>query len=146
MTYFSSLLFCNPEAVHKWTEKWKVKLNTSESVKVTFSLRSKALRPVTINGEIIPQFDSVKYLGMYVDSQFNCSIHTKMKAHAEPLLAGRKSHYSTRQQKTSLRFYDQTNLDLWNPTSSPSRGGKTSPYEQWLEPIGMNAMMMYSET
>ena len=55
-----------------------LKFNTSKSAKVTFSLRSKALLPVTINGEIVLQFDT-KYLSMHLDSKLNWSIHKNMR-------------------------------------------------------------------
>ena len=67
------------DAVNKWAAQWKIKFNSSKSAKVTFSLRSKVLLAVTVNGKLIPQLDSVKYLGTHLDSKLNWSIKVKMK-------------------------------------------------------------------
>lgn len=67
--------------VESWLQNWKIKVNESKSVHVTFTLRRQICPPVTINNKTIPQADDVKYLGIYLDRRLTWQKHifTKRK-------------------------------------------------------------------
>lgn len=50
-----------------WANKWKIKINETKSVQVTFTLRNRDAPPVTLNNLIIPTANEVKYLGLILD-------------------------------------------------------------------------------
>lgn len=50
-----------------WLNKWRIKVNESKSVHVTFTLKKTTCPPVALNNQIIPQNNKVKYLGIHLD-------------------------------------------------------------------------------
>jgi hypothetical protein len=66
--------------VNCWTQDWKIKLNESKSVHVTYTLRKvdTNLR-VYLNNTQVPQANSAKYLGMHLDSRLNWKLHVEKK-------------------------------------------------------------------
>ena len=62
-----------------WCQKWKIKLNQAKSVHVNFTLRKYRFEPITMNGQILPESDHAKYLGMYLDSRLNWKHHVRKK-------------------------------------------------------------------
>lgn len=69
------------DKIDKWSKDWKIKINKSKSVHVTYALRKtdKNLH-ININGERIPQAESAKYLGLHIDSKLNWKHHVRQKA------------------------------------------------------------------
>ncbi len=68
------------EAVNKlteWTTKWKIRLNSSKSVRVNFSLCQHHDTSTTLNGEEIPAELHAKSLGVYRDSRLTRQKHIK---------------------------------------------------------------------
>ncbi len=64
-----------------WSSKWKIRLNKQKSVQVTFPLRKKdACYCVSVNGTQIPQAETVRYLGLHLDSRLNWKHHVRLKA------------------------------------------------------------------
>ena len=65
-----------------WLEDWRIKVNETKSVHVTFALRHGTCPSVELNGVIIPKSESVRYLGMYLDRRLTWKKHifTKRKA------------------------------------------------------------------
>jgi len=53
--------------------RWKIKINKSKSVQVTFSLRNLDLPPVTLNNQTIPTANEVKYLGLTLNKYLTYS-------------------------------------------------------------------------
>ena len=62
-----------------WANRWKIKINESKSVQVTFSLRNLDAPPVTINNLLIPTANEVKYLGLILDKRLTWCPHIKHK-------------------------------------------------------------------
>lgn len=58
-----------------WFNKWRVRVNETKSVHVTFSLRRDHCPPVVLNNVILPQTESVKYLGIHLDKRLNWRTH-----------------------------------------------------------------------
>jgi hypothetical protein len=56
-----------------WAKKWKTKLNETKSTHTTFTLKNYSYQPIVINGAIVPKQDTLKYLGMHLDSILNCA-------------------------------------------------------------------------
>jgi hypothetical protein len=63
-----------------WTRRWRIKLNEAKSVHVTYTLRLKdSRRTIQLNGRPVPQAETTKYLGLYLDSRLNWKRHVKQK-------------------------------------------------------------------
>lgn len=69
------------DKINQWTNDWKIKLNTSKSIHIIFTLRkiNKEYK-ICLNGTAIPQAQTVKYLGMHMDSRLNWKHHVRQKA------------------------------------------------------------------
>jgi hypothetical protein len=66
--------------ITQWTRCWRIKLNEAKSVHVTCTLRRKDLRrTIQLNGRPVPQAETAKYLGLYLDSRLNWKLHVKQK-------------------------------------------------------------------
>lgn len=61
--------------VENWLKKWRIKANESKSIHVTFTLRRETCPSVKLNKNVIPQADSAKYLGMYLDRRLTWQKH-----------------------------------------------------------------------
>lgn len=53
--------------LEKWLHKWKIKVNASKSIHITFTLRRTNCPPISINGVTIPEQSHVRYLGIHLD-------------------------------------------------------------------------------
>jgi hypothetical protein len=49
--------------------KWRININVTKSVQVTFRLKKEQCPAVHINNTIIPQSPTAKYLGLHLDSR-----------------------------------------------------------------------------
>lgn len=47
--------------IETWSHKWRIKMNESKSVQVTFTLRKDQCPPVSLNNIQLPQSSSTKY-------------------------------------------------------------------------------------
>jgi metal-sulfur cluster biosynthetic enzyme len=48
-------------------EKWRMKVNETKSVQITFTLKKNTCPPVQLNNKQLTQHDEVKYLGIHLD-------------------------------------------------------------------------------
>jgi hypothetical protein len=70
--------------IEQWTRKWRLKINETKSAHITFILRKGTCPPVYINQTIIPQTDTVKYLGLHFDKRLTWREHvTKIRKHLD---------------------------------------------------------------
>jgi hypothetical protein len=68
--------------IEHWTRKWRLKINETISAHITFTLRKKTCPPVHISQTIIPQTETVKYLGLHFDKRLTWRERvTKTKKH-----------------------------------------------------------------
>ena len=58
-----------------------MKVNENKSFHITFSLKQLPSSQVNINNKTIPQTNSVRYLGLYLDSRLTWNVHIKYKSH-----------------------------------------------------------------
>jgi hypothetical protein len=66
-------------SIEKWLQKWKMKVNETKSTHITFTLRKLQCPPVCINQTVIPQVETVKYLGLHFDRKLTWKEHIAMK-------------------------------------------------------------------
>ena len=65
--------------IHKWTKKWRIKLNEAKSTHVDFTNKKIIHIPVFINNIEIPYSNKAKYLGMTLDAKLRWKAHVKIK-------------------------------------------------------------------
>ena len=58
-----------------WLKKWRIKINDTKSVHITFTTKKLTCPPVQINNTQIPQSENVKYLGMHLDRRLTWKKH-----------------------------------------------------------------------
>lgn len=105
------------QCIESWLQKWKIKVNESKSVHVTFTLRRENCPPVTINSKQIAQANDVKYLGIHLDRRLTWQKHifTKRKQLGLKLrnmywLIGRKSQLTI---ENKLLIYKSILKPIW---------------------------------
>jgi hypothetical protein len=67
------------DKLQHWFKKWRIKVNETKSVHVTFTLNKKTCPPVFLNNKPIPQAENAKYLGMYLDRRLTWRKHIDAK-------------------------------------------------------------------
>jgi len=87
--------------IQNWLQKWKIKVNETNSSHITFTLRKDNFPAIRINQTFLPRVESVKYLGLHFDRRLNWKAHinkkrkqTDLKAKEINWLTGRKSNLS----------------------------------------------------
>lgn len=65
--------------LENWMKKWKIKINETKSQNITFTLKKGKCPPVFINNIQIPEANSVKYLGIHLDSRLTWREHINKK-------------------------------------------------------------------
>jgi hypothetical protein len=66
--------------LQQWYSKWKVEINQTKSVQVTFTTKHIICQQVTINNMQIPVQTELKYLGLYLDQKLTWQKHVKTKS------------------------------------------------------------------
>ncbi|PNF38784.1 RNA-directed DNA polymerase from mobile element jockey [Cryptotermes secundus] len=67
------------DQVESWLKKWRIHINETKSVQVTFTMRKEQCPAVHINNTEIPQSSTVKYLGLHLDSRLTWKQHITKK-------------------------------------------------------------------
>jgi hypothetical protein len=75
----SNYLQLHLDQMTDWYKKWRVKINSSKSVHITFTLKLGLCSNIFINNTPISRSDTVKYLGVYLDKCLTWSKHIKTK-------------------------------------------------------------------
>ena len=65
--------------LEKWLYKWKINVNASKCVHITFTLRRESCPPIRINNVQIPEQDKVRYLGIHLDRRLTWTRHIESK-------------------------------------------------------------------
>jgi len=88
--------------IQNWLQKWKIKVNKTKSSHITVTLRKDNCPTISINQTVLPQVESVKYLGLHFDCRLNWKVHitkkwkqSDLKAKEINWLIGKKSNLST---------------------------------------------------
>jgi hypothetical protein len=65
--------------IQNWLQKWKINVNETKSSHITFTLRKDNCPEIRINQTVLPQVESVKYLGLHIDRRLNWKVHITKK-------------------------------------------------------------------
>lgn len=116
--------------IQSWLSEWRIKLNETKCVQVTFTLRKETCPPLFINGNIIPQQNDYKYLGIHLDRRLTWSKHIdskkvqiKLKANSMGWLIGPHSNlrleYKVLIYKSIIKPIWTYGIQMWG-TATPS--------------------------
>jgi hypothetical protein len=115
--------------LQSWLYNWRMKVNETKSVHVTFTTRRQTCPPVQINNVQIPQDNHVKYLGLHLDRRLTWHTHILAKRKHLGLtlnkicwLLGRKSQLSINNKiliyKVILKPIWTYGIQLWGTTAN----------------------------
>lgn len=65
--------------IQPWLKKWRIRINESKSTHITFTTRRDTCPPVTLNNQVLPQKENIKYLGIHLDQRLTWRKHIWMK-------------------------------------------------------------------
>lgn len=99
-----------------WLKKWRIRVNETKSVHVTFTLKKSICPPVALNNTLIPQDNKARYLGIHLDQKLNWKHHIQMK-------------------KTQLDLKHRKMFWLLGPNSELPIENKLLLYKMILKPI-----------
>jgi hypothetical protein len=112
----SAYLQLHLDQMTDWYKKRRVKINSSKSVHITFTLKLRLCPNVFINNTPIPTSSTVKYLGVHLDKRLTWSKHIKTKI----LLLNLRSRllkllYSNQftYLKTKIKIYKSLLKPIW---------------------------------
>lgn len=102
--------------LEKWLKTWRIHVNESKSVHMTFTTRTTSCPPVAMNNQLLPQDDKVRYLGIHLDRKLNW-----------------KHHITTKRIQLKLKY----NKMFWllGPKSKLSIENKIILYKMVLKPV-----------
>jgi hypothetical protein len=111
------------QLIEKWMKKWKIKVNETKSVHMTFTLKKGKCPPIRINNIVIHQKEQVKYLGITLDSKLTWKLHLQTKRKQLELkfkelywLLGKKTIPHNGQQIANLQNSIKADLDVRHTT------------------------------
>ena len=119
----------NLHDVQKWLRQWKIKVNESKSVQVTFTMKNGQCPPVILNDLQLPQADEAKYLGIHLDRRLTWRKHIFRKRKQLGLklrqlywIIGRRSQLSVQSKlllyKAILKPIWTYGISLWGTASN----------------------------
>ena len=95
--------------VHKYYNKWKIKINTAKSESILFTKRRPSLnKNVCINNHTVEWSNTVKYLGLMLDSKLTFTNHIKYAA--DKALKLLLKYYPILNKKSSLSTLNKLNI------------------------------------
>ncbi|KAL1460251.1 hypothetical protein WDU94_012177 [Cyamophila willieti] len=115
-TVASDALQNHLDSLQLWLKKWRIKVNESKSVHVTFTLKKSLCPPVALNNTLIPRDTKVRYLGIHLDQKLTWKHHIQMK-------------------KTQLDLKYKKMFWLLGPNSKLSIENKLLLYKMILKPV-----------
>lgn len=111
-----------------WLNIWRIKVNSSKSVHITFTTKSKNCAAISLNNCVLPHKEEVRYLGIHLDRKLNWRKHIWTKRKQLGLkftkmywLIGRKSQLSLDSKvllyKSILKPVWTYGIELWGAAS-----------------------------
>ena len=115
--------------LENWLTKWRISVNASKCIHVTFALRRELCPTIKIFNTQVPQKDTVKYLGMHLDRRLTWKQHIDAKitqiklkkANLEWLIGIRSSiklEYKVLLYKTIIKPIWTYGIQLWGTASA----------------------------
>jgi hypothetical protein len=112
-------------------EKWRMKVNETKPVQVTFTLKKNTCPPVQLDNKQLTQPEEVKYLGVHLDRKLTWRKHISSKRKQLDIklrklywIIGRKSHLSLQNKllvyKAILKPIWTYGVQLWGSASNPN--------------------------
>jgi hypothetical protein len=102
------------------TREWRLEINETKSSHIKFSLRRGHCPPVYIKQTVVPQPETVKYLGLHVDKRLTWKKHLVTKRKQLDLktreiywLIGKQASHLQNSAKTSVAY----GIELWGCAS-----------------------------
>ncbi|GAB0086262.1 hypothetical protein DMENIID0001_002810 [Sergentomyia squamirostris] len=102
--------------LERWLSDWRIKVNETKSIHMTFALRRGNCPPVRLNNVEVPHSDTAKYLGMHLDRRLTW-----------------RPHIWTKRKQLSLKV--RSLYWLLNNRSSMTTQNKLLVYKMILKPI-----------
>ncbi|KAL1115175.1 hypothetical protein AAG570_007206 [Ranatra chinensis] len=65
--------------LNSWCKRWRIRINQSKSVHLTFTLRRQSCPPIMFDNIPIPPANHVHYLGLYINKRVTWNPHTRLK-------------------------------------------------------------------
>jgi hypothetical protein len=65
--------------IENWTQKWRLKINETKSSHIKFTLQRGQCPPVYIKQTVVPQAETVKYLGLHFEKCLTWKNHVATK-------------------------------------------------------------------
>ncbi|KAL7293744.1 hypothetical protein TKK_0012811 [Trichogramma kaykai] len=103
--------------MEEWFKTWRISVNETKSVNITFTLKKDTCPPIKLNDKVIPQENQVKYLGMHLDRRltwrphiWNKRKHLNLKVKKMYWLLGKRSQLSL---ENKLRLYLSLLKPVW---------------------------------
>lgn len=110
--------------LQQWFATWRIKINENKSTHVTFTTHRGICPSVMINNRPIPQGDTVKYLGIHLDTKLNW-----------------RTHIWTKRKQLNLQFRKFYWLMGWN--SKLSLNNKLTIYKSIFKPIWTYGIVLW---
>lgn len=115
--------------VEPWLKRWNIVINAEKSKDIVFTLRPGTSPPVSINGAIISQSESAKYLGLTLDKRMTWKEHitgkVKLISHKYRKMSWLLSKKSKLPIKNKLLLYKtiikpawRYGMELWGTAAS----------------------------
>lgn len=123
----SAKLQTSLDQISNWLKQWRLKANEAKSVHVTFTTRKDTCPQTRINNIMIPQSETTKYLGIYLDRRLTWRSH---------ILAKRKF----------LGIQSRNMFWLLNRQSSLSLENKLLIYKSVLKPVWTYGIQLWGTT
>jgi hypothetical protein len=117
------------DEISQWLKDWKIKVNETKSLHVTFTMNTATCPPVTLNNVVLPQAEEVKYLGMHLDRRltwrshiWNKRLHLNLRTNKLAWLIGKHSKLSVQNKlllyKVVLKPLWTYGIQLWGTASN----------------------------
>lgn len=65
--------------LQQWFTDWRIKINSTKTTHVTFTLRKNTCPSLYLYGSPLPQTDKVRYLGLHIDRRLTWNSHIDLK-------------------------------------------------------------------
>ena len=125
--------------ISRWAKRWKIAINKSKSTRVDFTLRQLKYCPSYLDGVIIPQSNSARYLGLHLDCKLNWSEHIRhkrdflnLKLREYSWLIGRNSSLSLQSKRSVYSSIFKPvwtyGIELWS-TAKPSNRNRLQVFQ-----------------